>query len=238
VGNLDLDSFNGIVFHVLRIFLISIVGLLSMGALQAENEDFVQIWNRVSVQNFKYDQISMATSAQLRGRDTYSRIQRWHVTQSARYHWHKYASIGLGFSIFQDNIPDDPDGQLEYRLFPDLSHSIPLNDHGLSVKIRNRIDIRFREHEDHPRERSRHLIGLHYDIPENWGSLDYLFASNELFYDWRKGEINQYRVTPFGLGFLLNEHLTLESYYMLRIDENGSPWDRMHVLGSHLKVKF
>jgi hypothetical protein len=203
----------------------------------AEDEDDIQIWNRFSIRNFQIEDLTLTSHGQIRGRDVYDRLQNWEVGQSATYAPYEHTRFSLGFFLRKDNMPEAGDAPLEYRWVPAISHSVPLGEGGLSLTIRNRIDIRLREYEDDLFNRSRHRFGLKHEFAGD-GVLDYLFGHTELFYDWREGDINQYRVTPAGIGIKLNEHVTLEAFYTLRFDDRGSPWDRTHVLGTHMKIKF
>jgi len=179
--------------------------------------------------------VSFEIGAQLRARDFYNELQRWQGSAKLNYQWFEHTSLSLGFATLEDNI-GRTGSQIEYRIYPAISHTVALTT-SLDLKIRNRIDFRKREFEEDFANRSRHRIGLQYDLPD-WGPLDYVFASDEFYINWDTGNLDQNRIIPAGLGFRISETLTMEAYYLLRLDDNGGRWDRTHVLGTHLKIKF
>ncbi|MEO0454288.1 MAG: DUF2490 domain-containing protein [Verrucomicrobiota bacterium] len=223
----------------MKLWLSSITLILFIGAVSSslgEDDDTIQIWNKFTIPNYEQGKIRFRTVAQVRGVDLYNRFQRWHFTETVRYQLFDHTAVSLSGSILKPNIPTRESAPLEYRLVPRIIHQIPLTE-DFTLSITNRFDFRWFEDQEDMSNRSRFMIGFKYDLPSDL-PLRYFFGSNEIFYDWRAGGINQYRLTPIGMAFELNKHAIFETYYMIRFVENGSPWDRGHTFGTHLRFKF
>lgn len=221
----------------LRHFTVFLGVLMGPEWAWAEDEDTVQAWNRVTIPSYETERIRFQTTAQIRARDAYHRLQRWEISERFRFRWYDHTSLGVGMALIQNDVPEEGDAPLEYRLFPSISHRVPLGESGLSLRLRNRVDFRWLEGEEDMSNRSRHRVGLHYAF-EDMGILDYVYGHNEFYYDWREGGINQNRITPIGVGLKVHSNWTLDLFYTLRMDDRGSPWDRTHVIGTHIKLKF
>lgn len=109
----------------------------------------------------------------------------------------------------------------------------------ISFMLRNRLEYRW--YEDSARDqnfRSRHRPSLTYYTKQK--ILTKFFANSELFMDYEKDKINEFRTIPVGAGFKLLPKLSLNTFYMIQTKRPATSrdWQHSHILGTHLNYRF
>lgn len=146
--------------------------------------------------------------------------QNWKFATS--YTYYRYRS-GNGF----DN---------EHRWEAEIDPHWKLTD-WVSLDLRNRLEVRFREGPSNGPERTRHRIQYSFPV-EHLGPLQNIYFNDEFFFDLDHKQLNQNRLTPIGLSFKLNDKAQLKVFYLMQSLRTRAEWETAHVLGTHLYFQF
>ena len=207
-----------------------IIGTLLALASTARASDDWQYWNQVIFKHEFNDRVAIDIASEQKWRDNMSDFFLYSVFIVPTVKLTENVSLGAGYRLERKEEGDS--WTTENRLLFPLAI-------GWTVKpwlfqLRNQLEYRDLENEqDRWRIRERLLLrrpiqlGRHTVIP---------FVSEEPFYDFTAGRINQNR-TAVGLSLPWQERATFTLYYMNKA-ERDDDWSTANVLGTEIAFKF
>jgi hypothetical protein len=175
----------------------------------------------------------------LTARDGGLEHDQYQLSLRLRYDVHTNLALGLNYT-YLDNQSLQPDGSAIWRGQNRIElEATPHWDHpsGFRVSNRNRIEVRWIEDQADENYRSRHLLELGWPVklPK---PLSGAFSGGELFYDWTRGRITEWRVSPAGVDLRLCPRASLRVYYTWREATSSDTWTTSHVVWTVLNLKL
>ena len=207
-----------------------IIGTLLALASTARASDDWQYWNQVIFKHEFNEKVAIDIASEQKWRDNMSDFFLYSVFIVPTVKLTENVSLGAGYRLERKEEGDS--WTTENRLLFPLVF-------GWTVKpwlfqLRNQLEYRDLENEqDRWRIRERLLLrrpiqlGRHTVIP---------FVSEEPFYDFTAGRINQNR-TAVGLSLPRHERATFTVYYINKA-ERDDDWSTANVLGTEIAFKF
>jgi len=166
-------------------------------------------------------------------------LDQYQLSARLRYHAHTNVALGLNYT-YLDNHRRLPNGdsqwqdqdRLEFEVTPHWEHRS-----GLRLSLRNRIEVRWIEDQPDENYRTRHLLeaGWPVKLPHPFTGA---FSSAEVFYDWTRGRLTEWRVSPAGVDIRLCPRTSLRLYYTWRETEPLGVWTTSHVVWTVLNLKL
>jgi hypothetical protein len=156
-----------------------------------------------------------------------------------RYHPLDHLALGLNYT-YADSRTATPDSG-EQRVHQDRLE-FEANPHwewpsGWRLSNRNRLEVRWIENQADVNYRSRHLLEVAWPIrlPR---PLQSTFTSAEVFYDWSRGRLPEWRVSPVGVDLALHPRASLRLYYTYRENQVAGDWQTSHVFWTVLNFRL
>lgn len=167
------------------------------------------------------------------------RFAYYQLSPRLRYRVFEPLAVGLNYSFIETEKPiaigDDEwtdQHRLEFELTPQWKWPS-----GLRVSARNRFEVRWIEERPDVNYRTRHTVEVGYPVrlpPPFEGA----FSGGEVFYDWSRMRLSEYRVSPCGVDLRLSSRGSVRVYYTWRQVEVGNNWAASHVLWTVLNVRL
>jgi hypothetical protein len=204
-------------------------GVLALTSMAPASDDW-QYWSQVAVKHELTGKVTLDVAS----------VQKW-FEDSWDFFLYNVAvlptvslteNVSLGAGYLCERKEEDDRWMTENRLLVPLAV-------GWTVKpwlfqLRNQLEYRDLEYEQ-DRWRIRERISLKWPI--HIGRLSLVpFISEEAFYDFTVGEMNQNRATA-GLSVPWGKHMALSIFYMNKANRDGD-WSTANVLGTDIAFKF
>ncbi len=205
--------------------------LLTFGTSTLYARDDVNYWASVTLEHPLNNKVRIIWNPLWRVRDDVSESFYLASRQGVGYKVSK--SLDLAASYFyaeEKNIAGRwvPENRLE------LQTTCKWGLWDLKWSDRNRFE--YRSVDDKEKWRYRNALKIAKPV-KVWGSEFSPYVSDEIFYDFKKDELNQNRVSV-GVTKKLIENVTLDVYYMVKSDKTGRDWNETQILGTSLTVVF
>jgi hypothetical protein len=159
------------------------------------------------------------------------------VSPRVKYAALPWLDLGVGLSALSI---ENPNTHIRYGQFrPELEIN-PKYDLTKSLRLewRNRMEWRLNENAAFTTHRTRHRLQFAWTLPQPFGPLTRLFASNEWLVDLHRGQWTENRLVPLGLTFKLTPSADLDFFYMICSSRIKAEWRPESVLGTYLRLRF
>jgi hypothetical protein len=207
-----------------------IAGAVLALAVTAWASDDWQYWNQLTLKHEFNDRLALDIASEQKWRDDMSDFFLYSVFIVPTVRLTENVSLGAGYRLERKEEGDS--WTTENRLLFPLT--IGWTTKPWLFQLRNQLEYRNLE-DDRDRWRIRERILL--KRPIQLGELTVIpFVSEEPFYDFTVGRINQNRAAA-GLSLPWQEHVTFTLYYMNKA-ERAHDWAIANVLGTELALKF
>lgn len=193
-------------------------------------------WHALSLKVVDTDRVDLVGTAQARFYEGSSELLQYRLTPRLIVDPSRYLRTTLGYTYLPTRLSDSDEFIDQHRLELELTPRWPVNDR-LTFELRNRLEIRWIEGLSGTNERSRHRLGARYRVREA-GFFRSVFLSDEVIYDFDRGDVSQNRLVPLGFGFHLSRKTGFNFYYMLQSFQVSGRWSHAHVLGTHLSFSL
>jgi len=209
--------------------LLIAMGVLAF-ALAARASDDWQHWNSLALKHEFNDTVALDIGSVQKSRDDMSDFFLYSAFIIPTVKLAENVSLGAGYWLERKESGDSWTTENRFLL--------PLTI-GWTVKpwlfqLRNQLEYRDLENEQ-DRWRIRERITLKW--PVEIGQLSVVpFVSEEPFYDFAVGQMNQNRAAV-GLSVPWGKHTTWTVYYMNKADHNGD-WSTVNIVGTEVAFKF
>ena len=197
----------------------------------AEARDDWEYWSLYEVETTLLEKLDLKVKPEIRFQDDFGNF--WYATATTTLLWkpEKFLEIGPGYKYAYEERSNGKNID-ENRIFLETTLKTSVD----KWKFSNRH--RFERRDVSGKEAFRWRTQVKISHPVALGAFDIApFASEEVFWDAKKDEFNQNRVT-LGISRKLSKVTTLDLFYLLRSDRTGTDWNERHVLGTELKLSF
>ncbi len=211
-----------------RFFFLILLGSSSLFSI-----DDLQYW--ASVRKTLYDSkpVEFSLLGETRMMDTVSNPRFHLISPQLKLDVHPNLDMGLHYTYIRSKARGRNSlnqNWLELQATPHFTRD------NWKFDTRMRLEFRWIESLEGAQPRFRHRLQVtHFFSTQN--SLRALFASNEYFYDLKKGSVNQNRLVPLGLRFKLNESATLSLFSLFQSIESLGKWTTNTVVGTYLDFR-
>lgn len=193
-------------------------------------EDDFQYWNTESAEITLKNRIKIKVTEEFRFQDNASQL------------YHYFTEIGIGRSLNEwfdlsleyRHINEKKENKWMLENRPQISGTINLKWHRLTIKDRNRFEYRIQENSDNTwRYRNR----LSVELPCKWTSMQIQpYTADEIFFDFIEKKINRNRVY-FGLKMKPLKFLKGDIYYLWQSSKK-TEWIDFHIVGTKIQLTF
>jgi len=166
-------------------------------------------------------------------------LDQYQFSLRTRYHVHTNVSLGLNYTYLESQQhPADgsstwqDQNRIEFEVTPHWEHPS-----GFRVSNRNRLEVRWIEDRPDENFRTRHLLELGWPVklPRPFTGA---FSQGEVFYDWSRGRLTEWRASPAGVDIRLCPRASLRLYYTWREVNSNYTWTTSHVFWTVLNLKL
>ena len=213
-----------------------IIFILLSGALYARDDIQAWQWMDLRVFEFKKHKVNLHFENWIADDVKEEKL----LLAAVRYknEFHRLLQLGVHYSYLDiRNLVTD---EWSYHQRLEFEFNPRANVHGqLAFMLRNRLEYRWYEATNRDENfRSRHRPQFTYFTKGK--VLTKLFANSELFIDYEKDKLNEFRTIPIGAGFKLLPKLNLNTFYMIQSKRPSTSrdWQHNHILGTHLIYRF
>ena len=203
----------------------------SLTATCAWADDDFQTWQTVSLKWLDTQYVDLRTAVHTRFTDDSSAFSLWRIGQALSTDPLPWLRAGVAYRYTEAKLSAG-DWRHQHRGEFQLTPHHQLNDR-VSVRLRNRLELRDTAGADELREVFRVRLQLNIATPE-WKPVRGFYVSNEIFHSFDRSVIFENRAVPLGLRFRLHEKANLRAYYMVRSMRGADEWRQAHVLGTVL----
>ena len=221
------------IFQVLFITVFFILFAQTVSAQTSAPDEDTQSWNEVQIAVPVNKKLDFNLSGQMRfGRNFRNYVdENLGAAIGLTYKPNKHLQFAPSYSYIV-NRPLANQNAYESRL--NLSATVISSKFfGITVSDRNLFERRWRKPANLWRYRNRLHIERVFK-PKNFEFR--LFASDEIFYDFRARRLTRNRFT-IGVGKPISKHLSADIYYLRQNDGRSRPGD-LHVIGTGLRIRF
>lgn len=208
-----------------------LIGLFTFigGPSRTWADDF-RTWQRLSLSLWQQEQWEVQLHNETRWRDDSSSLSEQLISPQILWQANKTWRYGLAYTYLRSRKGNgfNNDHRLELEADPHWQ----LAD-WVTLDLRNRLEIRFREGEANGAERLRERIQLNFPL-KHAGPLQSLYTNNEFFLDLNSHQYNQNRLTPLGVSLQLTDHTHLRLFYLIQSTRSQADWEHAHILGTQL----
>lgn len=152
--------------------------------------------------------------------------------------FHRFLQLGVHYTYLDIRNLNTDEWSYHQRLEFEFNPRANI-DGQMSFMLRNRLEYRW--YEDSQKDesfRSRHRPQITYHTKHK--ILTKFFFNTELFIDYEKDKLNEFRTVPLGAGFKLFPKLNFNTFYMIQSKRPATnrDWQHSHILGTHLNYRF
>ena len=223
----------GVIWPLASLLAVNSVPTAMAGGLDG---DF-RIWNEYKLTGYSRDRWTTFTWAEARSVDDASQVGLWLLQQKAYRTLSERLILGIGASVL-DAKQSSGGWNSQSRLELELNPRWQLGNNSI-VALRNRVELRSLESLDYAeRLVSRHRITWARSI-QGSQRLRRIEISEELFYDFKSGRINESRFRPANLFFSVGRRTWANVFTQLRSRRhpNGGNWEHGFILGFGLRMR-
>lgn len=223
-----------------KIVLIWAILMLVLQPLTFAEDDF-QYWSRYSIKAVDTQYVDFINYWDFRVFPDAARLAYWQTTQKLQYDFFKFISFVTGYTYLESRTKDSKSGDTEFKNQHRLELEINPHWEGKRVKISNRNRFEFRWIEDRGSDHARYRNLLEFEFPIKWERAKFLksvYINNEIFVDFNLRELNENRVTPFGISFKINKKLSFKLFYLIQSKKGARDWSSAQVLGTNVGISF
>lgn len=218
-----------------RLLLLATVPIIffSLAEGQTPDHDDTQSWNDVQLAIPLHKKVDLLLQGTARIGQNITRFNEGRAGAGFAFKLGHGLTIGPGYQYIESR---NTAGQFrtEHRVILRAVYKLPLKFHGLEFSHRSQYEYRSRFSGDHWRYRPS--ITIERKLPENFLAGSKLFITEEPFYSsltksWLRNRLSA------GVSKAVNDHLTLEVYYLRQNDGVSIPGD-LHVIGTNWKFNL
>ena len=207
--------------------------MLSANAQQPSpsNADW-QFWPEVDVSIKLSQRVSVLAMGTLHFGKNVSDLNEEQTGLGFNFILNKYFSLSPAYRYGRGQPP----GRIhtrEHRFFLDFTARAPLRS-GFALSDRNRIELRRINGVESHRYRNKLQIERLFMLAERKATP---YLAGEAFYDDRFHIWNRNRIYA-GVRVPLNQHLTLDPYFLEQFDVRDRPFERRHVIAVNLRIDY
>jgi len=214
---------------------LAALGVTLCSVASARADDF-GTWQGLSLRVVDTRHVDLVATAEARFYQDSRELLQYRLTPRLVVDANRYLRATLGYTYLPTRSSDSDEFIDQHRMELEVTPRWPVTDR-LTLDLRNRLEIRWIEGRSGANERLRHRLGASYRIRDT-GLFRSVFAGDEVFFDFDRGDVTQNRLTPLGLRFRLSEHVGFNVYYMLQSQQARGKWSHAHVLGTHLALSL
>jgi hypothetical protein len=213
--------------------ILLLLSCLLAGGLWLRADDF-QSWQRFSLTAWHKGDWEMQLHEESRWNRDSSRLNEQLITPQILWQANEIWRFSVAYTYYRYHSGNGFDN--EHRLELEANPHWKLTD-WVTLDLRNRLEVRFRDGPSNGPERTRHRIQYTFPLAHA-GPLKSLYFNDEFFLDLDHKQLNQNRLTPLGLSFKLNDYAQLRLYYLVQSIRTHAEWDHAHVLGTQLQFQL
>ncbi len=213
--------------------LIGLACALSTHAQQAttSSSDW-QFWPEVDVSTKLSQRVPVLGMGTLHFGKNVSDLNEEQAGVGFNFTLNKYLSLSPAYRYGSAQPPGRPHAR-EHRFFLDFTARVPLTK-GFVLSDRNRIEFRRINGIESHRYRNKLQLERSFSIGDRKLTP---YLSDEVFYDDRFHIWNRNRIYA-GVRVPLNQHLSLDPYFLEQFDVRDRPFERRHVLAINLRIDY
>ena len=197
----------------------------------AEARDDWEYWNAVEWRASLQKDLDFKLKQEARFQDDLGNFYLEAVHTTLLWKPAKFLEIGPGYRY---EYSETSSGKNTDENRPFLEATLKTSVEKLKLSTRHRLERRDVSGKDFWRWRGQVKVSH----PLTLGTFEITpFASEEIFWDAKRDEFNQNRVT-LSISRKLSKEVVLDLFYLLRSDRTGSDWNERQVLGTELKLSF
>jgi hypothetical protein len=220
-------------YNSISCLLIALGCALSANAQQAatSNSDW-QFWPEVDVSIKLSQRVSVLGMGTLHFGKNVSDLNEEQTGVGFNFNLNKYFSLSPAYRYSLDQPPGKSHTR-EHRFFLDFSVRAPLRN-SFVLSDRNRIELRRINGIESHRYRNKLQLERSFTAADR-KVVPYLAA--EAFFDDRFHIWNRTRIYA-GVRVPLNQHLSLDPYFLEQFDVRDRPFERRHVIAANLRIDY
>jgi hypothetical protein len=211
----------------LSLLLVTVVALAWASAARASDD--WQYWNQLVLKHKFNDRFALSLTSEQKFEDDFSHFYLYNFTVLPTVRLAEGVTLGAGYR--RDQTEQDDQWEAENRLLFPLTFTWSRKP--WTFRWRNQLEYRDQESDVSWRLRERLLAQRPVTVA---GFTVAPFASEEVFYDFTAGEVDQNRLTA-GLSFPAGESMSLHLYYSNRAQKDGD-WTTTNILGTEIDFEF
>ena len=223
-------------YSKINILILGFV-LLTMLPLQARDDQ--QYWSWYLFNLYQRPKFKVSTYAEFRLQNNLNQPKLTLISPKVYFPVNKNLTFVTSYT-YMNVLRAAPIADDEYR----YQHRIELEANPsfaitkwLKFKNRNRLEVRWLEGFDGPRNRSRNRVELEVKTPGR-GFIKGLYANSEFFIDLKANQYNQNQFIPIGLITQVKPNIKFRIYYMQQYLRTGLDWRANQVIGTFLILNF
>lgn len=216
--------------------LMVFIALFMTGTVAAADD--WQYWSRTTLDLWRKDRLKLSTQFETYVMEDVSEFKHYQLSQRLGYNWLDNVDLTAGYTYIssETSLRLMEEFRYQHRLELEINpHWEPID--RLRIKNRNRLEFRWIEEQGSDNARFRQRWEFIFPITGHlpWKSF---YIDNEYFFDFKRGQINENRMTPVGFEFTLSDNSSLKLFYMLRARKGPQDWFSDQIIGTHLTYKF
>ncbi len=199
----------------------------SVGALA---RDDWENWSALNLKKGLNEKTDLKLSLTGRFRDDISDFYYGGVQIGPVFKVNKYFQLSPAYYYIESKSGGHFDTEHRYMLDATFNWKVK------KLKLCHRSRFEYRDLPSLSRWRYRDFIKI--GLPTKFFNHDFTpYVSEEIFYEERRNEFNQNRVS-LGTTVKINKTVELDIYYLLRSDKSGGDWSERNVFGTSLNLNF
>ncbi|CDR33093.1 DUF2490 domain-containing protein [Criblamydia sequanensis] len=210
-------------------FLVYSLIILSLFKLKGEAAEY---WQRVTAPFLKKGNWTFDIQGEIRFRDLIDKGYHYQVRERNQYKFSKWLTAGVNGVFITSRGIGEPNYHDEYRLDLDVIPFIEINKN-VSLQLRNRLEIRKKEHVSYIEERFRARQTFIFPISEKGILQDYR-PSNEVFYDFSEKRFSENRFIPLEVTLKFSKTFLVRPFVMVKTNYRNLHYKSILVLGGDI----
>jgi hypothetical protein len=218
-----------------RLLLLAAIPIIfiSLSKAQALDRDDTQSWNDVQLTVPLHDRVDLVLQGTARFTENITRFNEGRGGAGLAFKIRRDLTVGPGYQYIESrNLVGD--FRTEHRFSFRVVYKLPVEFKGIEFSHRSQYEYRARSAIDHWRYRPS--ITIERQLPEKFLAKSKVFVTEEPFYSSLTKSWVRNRLSA-GVSKAVNDHLTLEVYYLRQNDGVSVPGD-LHVIGTNWKFKL
>lgn len=223
-----------IIGRVLTLILTPILFLTG----PAHASDDVQYWQRLTLKTWQSGPWNLSTTGEFRQTEDLEDATYFQVTERLGYRLADWIESGIAYTYLSQEIQvrGGEEFKEQHRLELEANPKWKLAE-WVELKNRNRVEFRWIEDRGSDNSRFRQLWELVFPL-KGLAPWKAVYTNTELFYDFNRERIVEYRTSPIGLDLKLSDQVGLKVFYMIQSTRGTNDWAGNQIIGSHITLSW